>query len=150
MDYVSIRMNTKENWKYGYFEMKAKVPANEVRGAAFWMMPQNFYRIGRWTERSISWNMWDTGQMSPSCPYIPKVTITWRIRKKRRLKTLPMPKRNFTCTDWSGRKTKITGYVDGIPYFTFANDKLGDEKHLAFRCSFYLKLNLAIGGNWGD
>jgi hypothetical protein len=44
---------------------------------------------------------------------------------------------------------KITGYVDGVAYFTFMNDKKNDKKTWPFNAPFYLKLNLAWGGNWG-
>lgn len=43
----------------------------------------------------------------------------------------------------------IKGYVDGECYFTFMNDKAGDRNTWPFDSPFYIKLNLAWGGNWG-
>ena len=43
----------------------------------------------------------------------------------------------------------IKGYVDGKCYFTFDNDKKGNKNTWPFNAAFYLKLNLAWGGDWG-
>jgi len=43
----------------------------------------------------------------------------------------------------------IKGYVDGKCYFTFDNDKKGNKNTWPFNTAFYLKLNLAWGGDWG-
>ena len=38
----SIRINTRESWKYGYFEARLKLPSGKGTWPAFWMMPANF------------------------------------------------------------------------------------------------------------
>ncbi len=43
----------------------------------------------------------------------------------------------------------IKGFVDGQCHFTFLNDKKGDKNSWPFNVPFYVKLNLAWGGNWG-
>ncbi|MGL5273053.1 MAG: glycoside hydrolase family 16 protein, partial [Phocaeicola sp.] len=43
----------------------------------------------------------------------------------------------------------IKTYVDGKHLFTFSNDKTGNKDTWPFYTPFYLKLNLAWGGNWG-
>jgi len=43
----------------------------------------------------------------------------------------------------------IKGYVDGTNYFTFENDGTGNKDTWPFNAPFYLKLNLAWGGDWG-
>jgi beta-glucanase (GH16 family) len=43
----------------------------------------------------------------------------------------------------------IRGFVDGERYFEFPNDKRGSRDTWPFNAPFYLKLNLAWGGNWG-
>ncbi len=47
------------------------------------------------------------------------------------------------------RADEIIGYVDGVAYFSFKNDNLGNKNTWPFNQPFYLKLNLAVGGNWG-
>jgi hypothetical protein len=44
---------------------------------------------------------------------------------------------------------RITAFIDGQQYFSFANDGRGDVNTWPFNKPFYLKLNLAWGGNWG-
>ena len=39
--------------------------------------------------------------------------------------------------------------MDGVKYFTFNNDKTNNKNTWPFNAPFYLKLNLAWGGNWG-
>ncbi|NLA62957.1 MAG: family 16 glycosylhydrolase, partial [Bacteroidales bacterium] len=41
-DVISVRINTKESWTYGYFEARLKLPSGKGTWPAFWMMPQNF------------------------------------------------------------------------------------------------------------
>ena len=43
----------------------------------------------------------------------------------------------------------FTFYIDGKAHHTFANDKKGDYATWPFSNPFYLKLNLAWGGNMG-
>jgi len=48
--------------------------------------------------------------------------------------------------EWTAQK--ITAFIDGEAYFTFENDGKGDIDTWPFNKPFYLKLNLAWGGNW--
>lgn len=41
----------------------------------------------------------------------------------------------------------IKGFVDGVEYFQFNNDGAGNKETWPFNVPFYLKLNLAWGGN---
>ena len=43
----------------------------------------------------------------------------------------------------------IKGFVDGKEYFRFDNDKQNNKETWPFNVPFYLKINLAWGGNWG-
>ena len=40
-------------------------------------------------------------------------------------------------------------YVDGVLLMTFNKDKNGNKDKWPFYATFYIKLNLAWGGNWG-
>lgn len=147
---ISARMNTKEAWLYGYFEMRAKLPGGKGTWAAFWMMPQ-----------SPEKNKWpDDGEIDilEYVGYRPNIVQS----------TIHTGSYNhLTGTDKSGTKAiqnaetkfhtyglewtadRIIGYVDGEVYFTYDNDKENNYGTWPFNHPFYLKLNLAIGGNWG-
>lgn len=147
---ISARMNTKEAWLYGYFEMRAKLPGGKGTWAAFWMMPQ-----------SPEKNKWpDDGEIDilEYVGYRPNIVQS----------TIHTGSYNhLTGTDKSGTKAiqdaetkfhtyglewtadRIVGYVDGEVYFTYENDKENKYGTWPFNHPFYLKLNLAIGGNWG-
>ena len=51
------------------------------------------------------------------------------------------------AVEWT--ENAIFGYIDGERYFTFTNDQKGIYDTWPFYKPFYLKLNLAWGGNWG-
>ncbi|MFV0469872.1 MAG: family 16 glycosylhydrolase [Dysgonomonas sp.] len=146
--YVSARMNTYESWKYGYFEMKAKLPGGRGTWAAFWMMPKNF----------ISWPLDGEIDILEYVGYRPKVvqsTIHTQAYNhtiqtdKSGTQTVETAETDFHTYGLEWTEDKIVGYADGVPYFTFENDKKGDKNTWPFNEPFYLKLNLAIGGDWG-
>jgi hypothetical protein len=49
--------------------------------------------------------------------------------------------------EWSPEKIDL--FVDSRKYLTFRNDHNHDEKTWPFDHPFRLKLNLAVGGDWG-
>jgi beta-glucanase (GH16 family) len=51
------------------------------------------------------------------------------------------------AVEWT--KDYIKGFVDGVEYFRFDNDGTGNKHTWPFDAPFYLKLNLAWGGDWG-
>jgi beta-glucanase (GH16 family) len=51
------------------------------------------------------------------------------------------------AVEWTANYIK--GYADGEAYFEFDNDHQNNYDTWPFDNPFYLKLNLAWGGNWG-
>lgn len=145
---ISARMNTEKSWKYGYFEMRAKVAGGRGTWAAFWMMPKN----------GPSWPLDGEIDIMEYVGYMPNVThaavhtqaYNHTIESQRTgTKTIPNAESDFHVYGMEWTEDKIVTYVDGEPYFTFENDKTGNKETWPFNEPFYLKLNLAIGGNWG-
>ena len=64
-------------------------------------------------------------------------------------KFIPTAESNFHVCAVEWTENFIMGYVDDENYFTFLNDGKRDKKTWPFNTPFYLKLNLAWGGNWG-
>ncbi len=145
---ISIRMNTTENWQYGYFETRLKVPTGKGTWPAFWMLPKDFK----------NWPLDGEIDIMEYVGYDPNVvhasihtqaynhvqgTQKTATRKIQNAET----EFHIYAVEWTSEK--IVGYVDGEAYFSFSNDGKGDVNAWPFDKPFYLKLNLAWGGNWG-
>lgn len=147
-DYISARMNTKASWKYGYFEMHAILPAGKGTWAAFWMLPQEFR----------NWPMDGEIDIMEYVGYMPEIvhstihTDAYNHRKhteKSGTKNINGVESEYHTYSLEWTDDYIKGYVDGVEYFTFSNDRKGDKRTWPFDVLFCLKLNLAIGGDWG-
>ncbi|MDR0698950.1 MAG: glycoside hydrolase family 16 protein [Tannerella sp.] len=145
---ISIRMNTKKSWKYGYFEARLKLPRGKGTWPAFWMLPQNFrswpsdgeidimeevgYRPG-WVSSSVHCYAYNhaAGTGKTGEQYIETAESDFHIY----------------AVEWTD--DYIRGFVDGKMHFEFRNDRNDNKNTWPFDVPFYLKLNLAWGGNWG-
>ncbi|MDR3350661.1 MAG: glycoside hydrolase family 16 protein [Prevotellaceae bacterium] len=145
---ISARMNTGKAWTYGYFEMKALLPGGRGTWAAFWMLPKNFQ----------SWPLDGEIDIMEYVGYRPDVTQASvhtdaynhvAGTEKTATRSAPGAERKFYTYALLWTEDVIKGYFEGREYFSFANDRAGDKRTWPFNEPFYLKLNLAIGGNWG-
>jgi beta-glucanase (GH16 family) len=146
---ISARMNTSRAWTYGYFEMKAVLPGGRGTWAAFWMLPQNFQ----------SWPLDGEIDIMEYVGYRPDVTqasvhtdaYNHRVPNAQKTATRSAPgaeRKSYTyALLWT--EDVIKGYFEGREYFSFENDHANDKRTWPFNVPFYLKLNLAIGGDWG-
>lgn len=154
--YTSGRVNTqkKQDFKYGLFEAKVKVPTGMGYLPAFWMMPTDENLYGQW----------------PRCGEIDIMEVMGQDTKKA-MGTIhygnPHGQKQGDYTLSSGdfssqwhtfslewEPGKLVWYVDGIKYHE-ANDWYtttegqGTVAYPApFDQKFYMILNLAIGGSW--
>lgn len=146
--YASIRMNTTKAWQYGYFEMKAKMPTGRGTWPAFWMLSENF----------TNWPLDGEIDIMEYVGYDPNV-VHGTIHTQSYNHMLGTQRGNYKKIEnaeseyhvyalkWTADKIRV--YVDGYNYFTFSNDEMNNKNTWPFNSPFYLKLNLAIGGNWG-
>lgn len=144
----SIRMNTNQSWTYGYFEARLKLPKGKGTWPAFWMMPKNY----------TSWP--DDGEIDimEEVGYNPNYvsssihckayyhSINTQKTAERYLAGAQDDFHVYAC-EWT--KDYIRTFVDGEELFYFANDGKNDYTTWPFKNPFYLKLNLAWGGDWG-
>ena len=146
--YASVRMNTTKSWKYGYFEMRAKLPGGRGVWPAFWMLPENFRH----------WPMDGEIDIMEYVGYDPDVVNATVHTKKynhaigtqrSEKRTIEGAETQFHTYALLWTEDEIRMYVDGENYYVFSNDKKGDKETWPFNVPFYLKLNLAVGGNWG-
>ena len=144
-NYTSARIKTQGNVsvKYGKIEAKIKLPFGQGIWPAFWMLGDNINVLG-----------W------PKCG---EIDIMEMIGGQGRNKTVYGSAHwggdysnsfslssgifadNFHIFDITWDQTKIVWHVDGITYNTLNISPSGLS---AFQNSFFIILNLAVGGNW--
>lgn len=145
---LSIRMNTVRSWTYGYFEARLKLPGGRGTWPAFWMMPKNYTA---WPDDGEIDIMEEVGyhpeyvSSSVHCKAYNHVLGTQKTAE--RWTSTAESDFHIYALEWTANNIKT--YIDGVLLFTFDNDKLGNKDTWPFNVPFYLKLNLAWGGNWG-
>ncbi|MDL2255993.1 glycoside hydrolase family 16 protein [Parabacteroides sp. OttesenSCG-928-G06] len=145
---VSIRMNTRESWKYGYFEARLKLPKGKGTWPAFWMMPQHFTAWPADGEIDIMEHVgYRPGYVSSAihCKAYNHAINTQKSGEQQ--VTTADAAFHVYALEWT--EDYIKGFCDGKMHFQFVNDKTGNKDTWPFYAPFYLKLNLAWGGNWG-
>jgi beta-glucanase (GH16 family) len=145
---ISARVNTRESWTYGYFEARLKLPKGKGTWPAFWMMPQE---SGTWPAcgeidimEEVGYNPNYTSS-SIHCGAYNHVMGTQKTKEQ--YTAGAQDEFHVYALEWT--EDFIKTYVDGKLFFTFTNDKKGDTNTWPFNKAFYLKLNLAWGGDWG-
>ncbi|MFT4221984.1 glycoside hydrolase family 16 protein [Dysgonomonas sp.] len=146
-NYISARMNTQEQWKYGRFEMKAKLPTGRGTWPAFWMLQRGSSSL---LEGEI--DIMEHVGYDPGVVHFSVHTAAYN-HAMGTGRTTNKTVKNFDtefqiyAVEWT--EDYIAGYINGALYFTFVNDHKGNKETWPFDVPFYLKLNLAIGGTWG-
>ena len=147
-EYVSARMNTVQSWKYGYFEMRAKLPGGRGTWPAFWMLPKNFQKWPLDGEIDILEYVGYRPDVVQASVHTQSYNHSINTEKTA-TRNAPGAERKFYIYGMLWTENEIKAYIDGIEYFSFKNDKADNKNTWPFNEPFYLKLNLAIGGNWG-
>lgn len=144
----SIRMNTNENWKYGYFEARLKLPSGKGTWPAFWMMPKNYTAWPDDGEIDIMEEVGYNPNYVSSSVHCNAYNHSIGTQKtKETLVAGAQTDFHVYALEWT--EDYIRTYVDGEELFYFPNDKSGKKETWPFNAPFCLKLNLAWGGDWG-
>jgi len=145
----SIRMNTKKYWTYGWFEARIKV--SDVPGSwpAFWMMPQNFKAWPQDGEIDIMEYAISTQGKNRSSSSIHCGAFNWpKGTQKTHAQSVNNAATEYHVYALEWKSDKMVFYIDGKQHLVFNNDG-GGYDHWPFYNPFYLKLNMAWGGNMG-
>lgn len=151
LNYTSARLISKNkgDWKYGRFEIKAKLPKGRGVWPAIWMLPTD-WKYGGWPESGEIDIMEHVGYLPDSVfgtvhteAYNHVIGTQKGTRTAR--KDLTDAFHVYTL-DW--RKNEIKIFIDKEHYFTFHNEKKS-YKEWPFDQPFHLLMNIAVGGNWG-
>jgi beta-glucanase (GH16 family) len=150
--YTSARLVTRGRFepRYGRVEVRAKLPTGRGSWPAIWMLGASIDRVG-WPacgEIDIMENVgFDPGRVHASVHTAAYNHVKGTQRTASIVPPVP-PSDDFHVYTLDWRADRIEVAVDGVVYFSYANDGAGsaswpfDEPH-------YLLLNLAIGGSWG-
>lgn len=150
--YTSAKLRTKGKveWKHGRFEIRAKLPAGRGTWPAIWMLAATDPLV--WPDDGEIDIMEHVG-FDPGVVHGTVHTQAYNHVKKTQQGgqiTLPDVSTAFHtyAVDWTTKQ--IDFLVDGKVYFTFDKESYGKRyEQWPFDQSFYLILNVAIGGNWG-
>lgn len=144
----SIRMNTKESWKYGYFEARLKLPTGKGTWPAFWMMPKNYTAWPDDGEIDIMEEVGYNANYVSSAIHWQSLPPLHRYAKDRR--DIPAYRTDRVSCLCFGVDGRLHPHLRGRKAtFPLDNDKASNRNTWPFNAPFYLKLNLAWGGDWG-
>ncbi len=147
--YTSARLRTRKDWRYGRFEMRAKLPKGRGLWPAFWMLPVE-RRYGEWP---CSGEI-DIMEFLGHKPRRVRGTLhfggPWPAAARRQ-GTFELASDSFADefhvfgVDWE--PGRVTWHVDGEVYYTTKRwHTLGYAYPAPFDQRFRLLINLAVGG----
>ncbi|MES2649531.1 MAG: glycoside hydrolase family 16 protein [Bacteroidota bacterium] len=149
--YTSARLASKNkgDWKYGRFEIKAKLPAGRGMWPAIWMLPTN-WEYGGWPrsgEIDIMENVgyWPDSVLATVHTNSYNGSIGTQKTKGLNVKDLSTAFHVYSL-EWT--EDGMTFFMDDLQINHFKNDKTTIDAW-PFDKAFHLLLNVAVGGNWG-
>jgi beta-glucanase (GH16 family) len=152
-DYISARLNTmvKGTWKYGRFEIRAKLPDTQGIWPAFWLLPM-YINYGNWPA-SGEVDIMELIGKEPGRVY---GTLHYGNPHKSQSAYYDLHDgRKFSddfhvfSLEWEPEQFRW--YVDGTLYLTadqWFTSAPGKAFPAPFDQPFYLIINLAVGGHW--
>jgi beta-glucanase (GH16 family) len=149
--FTSARLVSKADWKYGKFEIRAKLPEGRGTWPAIWMMPGGWsFNDGGWPgvgEIDIMEHVgYDFGVVHGTVhTEAYNHSIGTQVGKSLVVENVSTEFHVYAI-DWT--ENEIIWYIDGEEYFRFDNQNK-TYKEWPFDKSFHLIMNIAIGGNWG-
>lgn len=150
-DYTSARLVTrgKQTWKYGRFEVRARVPAGRGTWPAIWTLGENISEVG-WPACGeidiMEYVGYDPNTFHGNVHTTAYNHIIDTNRGNDVKVDSPWDTFHVFAIEWF--EDRIDFFLDGEQYFTFEKEA-DDAAVWPFDEPQYLLLNLAIGGNWG-
>lgn len=148
----SIETAGPAQWKYGRFEIRAKLPGGRGTWPAIWLMPDSS-RV-----REVGWPACGEIDLMENVGFEPgRIHGSFHTKKynwvahtqKTAIIDVNKPEQQFHIYAMEWSPDRIDLLVDAHKYITFTNDHRGNPDSWPFDRPFRLKLNLAIGGDWG-
>jgi beta-glucanase (GH16 family) len=150
--YTSARINTKKkgDWLYGRIEAKAKLPYGKGTWPAIWMLSTD-WKYGGWPasgEIDIMEHVGYDQNVIHGTIHTEAYNHMKNTQKEGKITSTDVSNTfHVYAINWS--QDKIEFAVDDKIYHTVTKANGEDYKGWPFDQSFYLILNLAVGGGWG-
>lgn len=150
-NYTSARVISKNkgDWKYGRFEIRAKLPRGRGTWPAIWMLPTDWV-YGGWPNSGEIDIMEHVGY---DMHHIHGSIHTGRFNHLLGTQISSSLQSGNVDTEFhvyamEWRPDRIDIFLDGQRYFTVSDDGSGSEAW-PFDQRFHLLMNIAVGGSWG-
>lgn len=152
-EYTSAKLITrgKHEWKYGRFEIRAKLPPGRGSWPAIWMLGSNIDKVG--------WPLCGEIDIMEHVGFDPNVvhgtlhTDAYNHVKgthKGAKTTVPTAMTDFNVYAVEWTTSQIDFFVNDQKYHTLTRQALGSSPaQWPLDQPYYLILNVAVGGNWG-
>lgn len=154
--YTSARLNSRETWTYGRYEIRAKLPAGRGTWPALWMLAENdTYGDQYWPDNGEIDIMEHVGYEEGVVHATVHTEAYNHLQGTQRgdSKTVPTATSEFHVYAMEWTPSEIRAYIDGDLYFRFANERLSTSSanyaEWPFDQPFFLLMNIAVGGTWG-
>ena len=147
--YTSARLLTrgKHAWKYGVFEVRAKLPKGRGTWPAIWMMSENMKEWPDDGELDIMEHVGYNQGFIHATAHTKKYNHIINTQKTDTLFVKDASEKfHVYKMDWSAEKIDV--FVDDKKFYTYINSEKTYEAW-PFDQPFFMILNLAVGGNWG-
>ncbi len=150
--YTSARLVSNKEWKYGKIEVNAKLPTGRGTWSAIWMMPGGWsFMDGNWPDIGEIDIMEHVGH-DPGVVHASAHSKDYQWQKgTQQTATIKIDDIGEAfhsyIFEWSPDIMKA--FVDDSLYFEYKNEGLGETKW-PYDKPFYLIMNLAVGGEWGN
>ncbi|PEN12770.1 glycoside hydrolase [Longibacter salinarum] len=154
--YTSARLNSKETWTYGRYEIRAKLPSGRGTWPALWMLAENdVYGDAYWPDNGEIDIMehvgYDEGVIHATVHTEAYNHIQGTQRGKSKTVSDATSAFHVYSIEWA--PDEVRAYIDGTQYFSFANERLSNPSagyaEWPFDQPFFLLMNIAVGGTWG-
>jgi len=154
-DYSSSRLNSKESFTYGKFEVRAKIPDFKGKGIwpAIWMLGDNIKEMG-WPQCG-ELDIMEYVSYDPDNLHFSIHSVANNHRDKTQVTSgavlLPTIEEKFHVYGMLWTETLIEFYIDDASNVKLRFDRPENfnNDNWPFDKPFYFILNLAVGGDWG-
>lgn len=147
---TSASLNTRQAWRYGYIEVRAKIPSFRGSWPAIWMMPQHSV-YGAWP-RSGEIDIMEQVGFDPDVVHFTAHTSKYNggapANKHHYSVRVPTNYTEFHVYSLVWTPDKLQWLVDDKVRYTFKKNS-PNWLDWPFDRDFYIILNLAWGGGWG-